>query len=125
MRTWESRTSMAADGEPPHSTRAGLPLSVGQAPLPVRLLIAFVFLVAASLCIAGGRMISTALPAQVVAIVLIVPIGLIGVLAAAFVIAPRSRFGDRLDRFVPRLREPRIAVATAIVLWLLAAAATM
>lgn len=104
--------------------RAGLPLSVGQASLPARLTIALVFLVTAFLCIAGGRLISESGAARAVAVALIVPLGEIGILATAFVLAPRSRFGDWLDRFVPRLREPLVAAATGTVLWLIAFLAT-
>lgn len=46
---------------------------------------------------------------RVFAVLLIIPLGLIGILAAAFIVAPRSRFGVWLDHFVPRLLEPRIA----------------
>ena len=99
---------------------AGLPLSVGRASLATRVLIALVFLVTAALCIGGGVLISTSGAARVVAVVLIVPLGLIGVIAALFVLAPWSRFGVWLDEFVPRLREPHIAIATTLVLWLLA-----
>lgn len=97
---------------------------MGQASLAVRLLIACVFLVTAALCIGGGMLISRTAPGRAVAIVLIVPIGLIGLMAAAFVLAPHSRFGAWLDHFVTRLREPRVALGAAIVFWLVAAAAT-
>jgi hypothetical protein len=100
---------------------AGLPLSVGKASLATRILIALVFFVTAILCIGGGMLISgTAIAARAIAIVLIVPLGLIGLLAAAFILVPHSRFGVWLDHFVPRLREPHIAVTTAAVLWLIA-----
>lgn len=100
--------------------RAGLPLSVGQASLGTRVIIAFVFLMTAFLCIAGGRLISESGAARAVAVVLIVPLGMSGLIAAAFVLAPRSAFGDWLDRFVPRLREPLVAAGTGTVLWLIA-----
>ena len=100
---------------------AGLPLSVGRASIATRLFLALVFLVAAALCLGGGVLISRAGPGpRVVAIALIVPLGLIGVLAAAFILGPGSRFGVWLDAFVPRLREPHIALATALTLWLIA-----
>ena len=97
---------------------AGLPLSVGRATVATRLFLAAVFLAAAALCIGGGVLISRAGTApRAVAVVLIVPLGLVGVVAAAFILAPWSRFGVWLDAFVPRLREPRVAIATAMVLW--------
>jgi hypothetical protein len=99
---------------------AGLPLSVGRASFATRALIALVFLVTAALCIGGGVLISGTGAARVVAVVLIVPLGLIGLLAAAFILAPWSRYGVWLDAFVPRLREPMIAVATAMLLWAIA-----
>lgn len=99
---------------------AGLPLSVGRASPATRILIAVVFLVAAALCIGGGVAISRLGPARVVAVILIVPLGLIGLPAAAFIVAPWSRYGVWLDAFVPRLREPRVAAATAMLLWLAA-----
>ena len=99
---------------------AGLPLSVGHASLGVRVVIALVFLLTASLCIAGGVLISSNAAARAIAVLLIVPVGLIGILAAAFVIAPHSRFGVALDHFIPRLWNPRVAAATAMTLWLLA-----
>lgn len=99
---------------------AGLPLSVGQASVPVRIVIAIMFLLTASLCIGGGVLISSNAAARAIAVLLIVPVGLIGVLAAAFVIAPHSRFGVWLDHFIPRLWNPRIAIATAMTLWLIA-----
>jgi hypothetical protein len=105
--------------------RAGLPLSVGQASLPVRVTIALIFAVVAAVCIGGGILISSVAAARVLAILLVIPVGLIGVLATAFVLAPHSRFGDWLDRFVPRLREPKIAVATVLVFWLVAFTLTM
>jgi hypothetical protein len=96
---------------------AGLPLSVGQASLAVRLVIAVVFLLAAGVAIAGGVLMSVIPVARVMAVLLVVPVGLIGILAAAFVLAPHSRYGVWLDHFVPALRRPAVAVATAIALW--------
>jgi hypothetical protein len=99
---------------------AGLPLSVGEASVAMRLVVAIVFAVAAVVCIGGGMLIATELAARIVAALLIIPIGLAGVLAVAFVLAPHSRYGRWLDHFVPRLREPRIAIATAVTFWLIA-----
>ena len=88
--------------------------------MAMRIVIALVFAAAAVLCIGGGMLIATELATRVVAALLIIPIGLVGVLAVAFVLAPHSRYGDWLDHFVPRLREPRIAVACAVTFWTIA-----
>lgn len=103
---------------------AGLPLSVGSASPGVRLLLATIFLAAAALCIAAGVLLSSDAAARVVAVVLIVPIGLIGLVGVAFTLAPWSRFGVWLDHFVPRLREPRVALVTTLTLWAIALAIT-
>lgn len=96
---------------------AGLPLSVGQASLPVRIAIALVLAVTAALCLGGGIVIArTGSAGRVLAAILIEPLGLIGILATAFVLAPHSRFGAWLDHFVPRLAEPRVALGTAAAL---------
>lgn len=94
---------------------AGLPLSVGSAPVGVRLLIAVIFLATSLLMLIGARLIP-----RVLAVVFIAPIGIVGLIATAFVVAPHSRFGTWLDHFVPRLREPKVAIATAIVILLIA-----
>jgi hypothetical protein len=100
---------------------AGLPLSVGRASMATRLFLALVFLTTAALCLGGGVLISReGIAPRLVAVVLLVPLGLLGITAAAFILAPWSRFGVWLDAFVPRLREPRIAAATAVTLWLVA-----
>jgi hypothetical protein len=100
---------------------AGLPLSVGSASLPLRLLIASIFVAAGALCIGGGVFAGrTGVAGAAVAIALIVPLGLIAAIAAAFVIAPFSRFGVWLDEFVGRLTVARFGVVLAI-LWAVAA----
>ena len=100
---------------------AGLPLSVGRASVATRLFLAIIFLATAALCLAGGILIAReGLAPRVVAILLIHPLGLVGVLAAAFILGPWSRFGVWLDAFVPRLREPRVAIGTAMLLWTIA-----
>jgi hypothetical protein len=97
---------------------AGLPLSVGRASAVTRVFLAIVFAAAAALCIGGGMLIArVGVAPRAVAMLLIIPIGLIGVVAAAFILGPWTRFGVWLDSFVPRLREPSIAVATAMLLW--------
>lgn len=105
--------------------RAGLPLSVGQASIGVRLTIALIFMAVALLCIGGGIYISNLTAARVLAVLLVIPVGLIGAIAVAFVLAPHSRFGDWLDRFVPRLRERDIAINTALFFWLTALALSL
>jgi hypothetical protein len=104
--------------------RAGLPLSVGQASLGVRVLLASIFASAAALCIGGGVYISSIGAARAIAVLLVIPVGLVGAIAVAFVLAPHSRFGDWLDRFVPRLREPVLAAGTAAAFWAIAFAIT-
>lgn len=49
--------------------RAGLPLSVGQASITMRVLLAIVFAAAAALCVGGGMLISSNAAARVIAIV--------------------------------------------------------
>lgn len=105
--------------------RAGLPLSVGQASRGVRVMIAIIFTAVTLLCIGGGIYISNITAARVLAVLLVIPVGLVGALAVAFVLAPHSRFGDWLDRFVPRLRERNIAIATALLFWLTALALSL
>jgi hypothetical protein len=106
-----------------HRPSAGLPASVGRASLPLRITIAAVFLVTTAILLGAGVFIAPeSRLAFVVAVVMIEPIGIIGVVAAAFVLAPHSRFGVWLDHFVPRLREPLVAILTAFALWGVAAA---
>jgi hypothetical protein len=99
---------------------AGLPLSVGQAKPAVRILIAAVFLVTAAICIAAGVLLAANPAARVVAILLIIPIGLIGLIATLFILAPHSRFGVWLDSLVPLLRNPLVAIGTAMTFWVMA-----
>lgn len=97
---------------------AGLPASVGSASLPLRITIAAVFLVTAAILLGAGVFIaSESRLAFVVTVAMIEPIGIIGVIAAAFVLAPHSRFGVWLDHFVPRVREPVVAILTVLALW--------
>lgn len=97
---------------------AGLQLSVGHASLGVRVLLAIVIAAAAALCLGGGVLIArAAVAARILAIALVMPFGVIGAIAVPFILAPWSRFGLWLDAFVPRLREPRIALGTVAVLW--------
>ncbi|HEX6161613.1 MAG TPA: hypothetical protein VF111_15660 [Thermoanaerobaculia bacterium] len=105
--------------------KAGLAHSVGQASIGIRILLAMVSLVTAALCIGGGRVIATTSPlARALAVILVIPVGFIIFLAAMFCLMPHSPFGQRLDELVPRLREGKVAVTTAVVLWLVAFYAT-
>lgn len=99
---------------------AGLPLSVGQASLPVRLVIACSFLLNA-LIIAMVVFAATTLVAKILVTLLVVPFAIVSLIATLFVIAPHSRFGDWLDHFVPRLRDSKTAFATLLTIWLAAA----
>lgn len=101
--------------------KAGLTHSVGQASIGIRILLAMVSLVTAALCIGGGRVIATTSP---LAVILVIPVGFVIFLAAMFCLMPHSSFGQRLDELVPRLREGKVAVTTAVVLWLVAFYAT-
>ena len=108
--------------EPDERRSAGLPLSVGSASFGVRLTVSLVFLIAALACSIGSALAAQTFVARVAVAVVVEPIGIAGFLAAAFIIAPHSRFGIWLDQFVTRLREPRVAVATAVAIWLAGAA---
>ncbi|HEX7151656.1 MAG TPA: hypothetical protein VF618_09230 [Thermoanaerobaculia bacterium] len=99
----------------PERKSAGLPLSVGRASFAVRALIAFIFLVTGAICLGGGILVARA--SRLTAIALIVPLGLIAILAASYILAPFSRFGVWLDHFLPRIREPHIALLVATVIW--------
>ena len=101
---------------------AGLPLSVGSASLPVRILLAAIVMAVAILCGGGGVWIGQHGPiaARAVAIVLIVPFGIVALAAAIFVLAPFSRFGVWLDAFLPTLIGRR-AAAVAASLWAISA----
>ena len=98
----------------PTSTRdgetAGLALSVGQAGIATRAVIAAVVFLTSVILAAAGVTIGRAAPA--IAILLILPMAIIGLVTSAFIAAPLSRFGISLDRFVPRLRERTIALTT-------------
>ena len=100
---------------------AGLALSVGQASVATRVFLATVVLATALIVAAAGFMVARTPAGRVVAIALIEPLAIIGFIAAAFIAAPRSRFGIWLDRFVPRLRDAKIALLTALILFALAA----
>ncbi|HEY0143911.1 MAG TPA: hypothetical protein VGF48_23690 [Thermoanaerobaculia bacterium] len=105
--------------------KAGLTHSVGQASIGIRVLLAVVSLVTAMLCIGGGRYIAATSPmARALAVILVMPIGFIVFAAAAFCLAPHSRYGQQLDEFVPRLRDPKFAIGTPVVLWLVGFYAT-
>lgn len=94
---------------------AGLPLSVGSASVPVRCFLALLFGVVGAVSLAGAVAISRIGPiaATVLAIIAIVPLGCISLIAAAFTVAPFSRFGIRLDRFLGGLTWARLALVFA------------
>jgi hypothetical protein len=58
--------------------------------------------------------------ARILAIVLLVPFGIVALVAAAFIVAPFSRFGVWLDTFLPAMIGWR-AVAVAASLWAISA----
>ena len=97
---------------------AGLPLSVGSASLPVRITVAGVFVMMAAITFAGGVYAGTYGPiaAAVVAAMALLPFSFIALVAAAFVIAPYSRFGVWLDAALP-LIDGRRAAMIAALLW--------
>lgn len=101
---------------------AGLPLSVGSASFGVRLFLAISFAAVAAICIAAGVLIARtgSLAATLVAILAVVPLGCIAAMAAAFVLAPFSRFGVWLDGFVPTITGLR-AVLVVAAFWLVSA----
>jgi hypothetical protein len=101
---------------------AGLPLSVGSASLPVRILLAAIVTVVGVICGGGGVWIGDHGPiaGRVVAIALLVPFGIVALVAAAFIVAPFSRFGGWLDAFLPTMIRWR-AVAVAASLWAISA----
>jgi hypothetical protein len=102
---------------------AGLPLSVGAASLALRVFIAAMFLIVGVLCLASGGFVGRTggVPASVIAILLIVPFGLIACTAALYTIAPFSRFGVWLDHFLPTLGSWRGGLV-AVLLWLVSGA---
>lgn len=101
---------------------AGLPLSVGSASFAVRLFLALSFALVALLCIGAGVLIARSgnLAATIVAILAVVPLGCLAGLAAAFVVAPFSRFGVWLDAFVPTVVGLRALLVVA-AFWLASA----
>jgi hypothetical protein len=105
-------------GKPDGRKTAGLPLSVGAASLPVRLLLATIVAAAGVICGGGGWWIGSHGPvaARLVAIGLLVPFGIVALIAAAFIVAPFSRFGVWLDAFLPTVSGVR-AIAVAVMLW--------
>lgn len=99
---------------------AGLPLSVGGAPVWVRVLLAAIFLCTGAICIAAAVFLALdgSLPALAIAAMMVMPLGAIACIAAAFVVAPYSRFGVGLDAFAGALNGSRallLFVVTAIV----------
>jgi hypothetical protein len=103
------------------SESAGLQRSVGSASLPVRLLLALVYVVAALILLGMGVYVSRGpLFLAALAVFAILPFGFVACVATAFVLAPWSRFGIWVDGFVPQLGR-RPGLAAAAVLWTLGA----
>ena len=96
---------------------AGLHLSVGSASRAVRVVVSTVFLTTGALCVASGLTIGAGGPAAatLVAIVLVIPLGIIACIAAAFVLAPFSRFGVWLDELLPSLNGWRGVMVAALL----------
>jgi hypothetical protein len=101
---------------------AGLPLSVGSASLPVRAVVAGVFMLVAAITCAGGVYAGMHGPlgAAIVAAMAILPFSVVVLIAAAFVIAPHSRFGVWLDTTLPTIGA-RGALGIAMAIWSAAA----
>ena len=110
-----SRLSALGSREAPQT--AGLTQSVGQAGWGTRTMLAIVVLASSLLMMASGLAVSSRAAGAVVATLLIQPVALIGLLAAAFIAAPHSSYGAWLDRFVPRLRDARVAILATLALW--------
>jgi hypothetical protein len=97
--------------------RAGLPMSVGSASLPLRLLVASMWMVPAAIALAGAfYAASFGWPARALATVVLIPFSLIAAIAAIYVVAPRGEFGDWLDLALPALRDRATAVLVALLL---------
>lgn len=107
----------------PQRPSAGLPLSVGSAPAAVRVLLAAIFAIVAAACLAGGVLVARRGPAMatIVTIAAIMPLGHVALLAAAFVVAPFSRYGVWLDTFAGALNGRR-ALGVLVALWLVSLA---
>lgn len=94
----------------PGAKTAGLALSVGHAGIATRIFLAAIVLVTSAIVAAAAVMIGRSVPA--VSIVLMLPLAIVGLIAALFIAAPHSRFGVWVDRSVPRLGDRNTAVAT-------------
>lgn len=101
---------------------AGLPLSVGNAPIAIRLFLATVALTVALICGFAGRLVAGAGTAGWILGLLVEPVAIVCAVGAAFIAGPYSRFGVWLDHFVPQLRRPLIAMATAAIVVLISIA---
>ena len=102
--------------------RAGLALSVGNASLGIRLFLSLMAAIIAIVCAVAGRTVTRSGAAGWALAVLIEPFAIVCAIAAAFIVAPHSRFAVWLDEFVPRLRRPPVALATIGVAVLLSLA---
>lgn len=100
---------------------AGLPLSVGSASVATRIFLATVALLVAAIASGGGLYLGTTGPwaAAVIAVALLLPFSFVMMIAAAFIIAPHSRFGAWLDAFLPTVTAAR-GLTLAAIAWILA-----
>lgn len=97
---------------------AGLPASVGEASLAIRLLVAGVWALPAASAAAGAFFIAThGLSARLLAAMLLMSFALIAAVGATFVLVPRSEFGDWLDLALPALRHRWTACTVALTLF--------
>lgn len=104
-------------GEKKERPTAGLHLSVGSASLPVRFLIAAIVLFVALALGAGGVLLGRGGGVgAALAILVLFPSAEIGLVAAAFIVAPHSAFGAAIDGVAARLGHPRVAAAVVVLL---------
>lgn len=105
---------------------AGLPLSVGSASPATRVFLATLFASFAAVLLAAAIFIARTGPwiAAAVAVLLIFPLGVLGILGAIYTLAPFSRFGVWLDIFLGNLTGRRFALVLAGV-WLVGAIVVM
>lgn len=102
------------------SAERRLALSVGSAPPHLRITIASVLLMIGVALGTGGSMLSAhGAAAQVFAASFIFPVSMSAVLAALFVLRPRSRFGDWLAGETDKGSRSGAPVVISIVAWVL------
>jgi hypothetical protein len=87
---------------------AGLPESVGGAPVGIRVFLAFIAAAIAIICALAGRILAAR--AGWLFALLVEPIAIATGIAAVFIAAPYSRFGIWLDHALPLLKRPAVAL---------------